>query len=291
MRGSGFSIVELLVVLGVITLLTGIILPATMSVRSSARTTQCQANLRQLGVALLGYANANNGYFPGNSATSGTFWYLDRVLGSHLSSPLIVSRSGEVPANAQPDGSLAGGVFVCPNDLDDSVRSYSMNLYASSELSPRVQAILDGPDSPGVRFRLHSRAEASKLLLLVESWSELPVAGSDPLMHTAQAIVGFRHAPAQRFGGAGGFSWPTPPDATPGRFEDRRTQIDFSRHRSPYSRRSMVDPVGRANFLFADGHVDLIEQRSLMNAIDSRSSYYPERGLFNVQGVCVSGLA
>jgi hypothetical protein len=46
-QGSGFSAVGLSVVLGFITPMAGIILPAVMSVRSSARTTRFQADVRQ----------------------------------------------------------------------------------------------------------------------------------------------------------------------------------------------------------------------------------------------------
>src|SRR5947209_4531397 len=61
----GFSLVELLVVIGIITILISILLPAMAKVRRQANTTVCRSNLRQCGIHLLAYANQNHGWlFP-----------------------------------------------------------------------------------------------------------------------------------------------------------------------------------------------------------------------------------
>ncbi len=58
---SGFSIVELLVVVSVIAVLAGLLLPAVQVARESARTASCANNIRQLGLALHNYVSANKG--------------------------------------------------------------------------------------------------------------------------------------------------------------------------------------------------------------------------------------
>lgn len=227
--------------------------------------------MRQLAIALISYAGQNKGAFPPNSGESGHFWYLEPIIGPHITAPDKVGRAGTIPAGADPSVGLAGGVFVCPDDLEESVRSYSMNLYASGAVSSGVKAKLESETPPGRLFKHGAGRESSHLLLIVESWSELPVNGTNPLKHTAQAIVGLVGKPGERFGAGKGIVWSDPPDATPDRFDARASQIAFNRHRRKQG--VMVDPRGAANFGFVDGHVELLKQEELVDRATGRSSY------------------
>jgi len=71
LKRHGFTLVELLVVLGIIAVLISLLLPALSSVREAERQTQCASQLRQIGHAVLLYAGDWRGVMPIRKATGG----------------------------------------------------------------------------------------------------------------------------------------------------------------------------------------------------------------------------
>lgn len=73
----GFTLVEILVVLLVMGLLAALVLPVLGSARMAANRTKCLSNQRQIGLALLNYANENAGMLPPTTHTTGS-WKKER---------------------------------------------------------------------------------------------------------------------------------------------------------------------------------------------------------------------
>ena len=259
-----FTLIELITVIGIIAILIALLMPAMISARRTARMVQCASNMRQLTTALINYSVESRGAFPPNSAEIDQYWFNTHCIGRYIRSavPMI-------------DETVAGGVMICPGDLDQAIRSYSMNLFASSYVSSRVRADVESATPSGKLFRAGAK-ESSSLILLIESFSSWEAPGHEPqevtgpfVGYTANAIIGFwADPPAQRFGAGDGVPFPG------GRFGDElKCQVAYFRHRDGKTNRLVTDAYGRVNIGFLDGHVATFRHDELANFQTVKSTF------------------
>ena len=128
----------MITVIGILAILLALLLPSIIEARRAARTVQCASNLRQLNTALINCSVEWKGAFPPESNQIEQYWFNSSILGRYLKSAI-----------AMPDGTVAGGVLVCPSDLDGAIRSYSVNIFSSSYVSDPVRQLLDLPNTRG----------------------------------------------------------------------------------------------------------------------------------------------
>jgi prepilin-type processing-associated H-X9-DG protein len=148
-RRPGFTILELVVSVGIVMLLAALILPAIGSAREAARRTQCMNNLRQIGLALHTYHDQHRslpaGWVWEASKPSGYGWaaslvpYLeDNVPPIYRNLPLSDPRNRSA-RQTRPE------IFVCPSDITEPVFTLVMGDEDDEDAATAAAAFNEGP--------------------------------------------------------------------------------------------------------------------------------------------------
>ena len=107
---SAFTLIELLVVISIIALLIGILLPALGAARGAARNMQCLSNLRQLGIANMGYVTDHR-YFTPTAAYDNFETWSPKGQGGAPGSPMTDTGSPTVFTGEKVMTSIGSALF------------------------------------------------------------------------------------------------------------------------------------------------------------------------------------
>jgi prepilin-type N-terminal cleavage/methylation domain-containing protein/prepilin-type processing-associated H-X9-DG protein len=228
----GFTLVELLVVIGIIALLISILLPSLSRAREQGNAIKCLSNMRQVAQAFIMYSNTyQKNTLPrpaGGGATNEDwiFWESTRNINESAIAPFISGAQFNVD------------VLRCPSDnwvdrTNDYKYSYSVNFnickLVGTPASP-AEALYRGPPLKLTQIR----NSPNKILLIEESWNTIDDGcwAWQPTMGEGKNVMSIRHDKQNELiAGSNG---------------NTSNTTDFT--------------IGRGNVAFADGHGSFLER-------------------------------
>ena len=215
----GFTLVELLVVIGIIAVLIGLLLPTLSKAREHANSLKCAANLRSVGHGFAMYLAENKQVYPaaylyrlgpgetpqrggtGASRSNGYIHWTYYIYGEGRTPaesfvcPSLPNEGGLPPTNPQPGDALPGQV-VTAGVIDDQVRrcAYTVN----EAIIPRNKFSAAIDDYGGGAFAQYVRAprvrKSSEIILATEFWEDYTIVseGNDGIVKSHRPVHGFQ---------------------------------------------------------------------------------------------------
>jgi prepilin-type N-terminal cleavage/methylation domain-containing protein/prepilin-type processing-associated H-X9-DG protein len=135
-HSSGFTLVELLVVIGIIAILISLLLPSLAKAREAASNVKCMSNMRQVGMQLQLYADQNGGYMWPEAP--GWDWSKDQTINPPLTVVNSTYPTGDSQESRIPKlwpnavwGRCNPPEMMCPNDEGNMPLNFDERIYHS----------------------------------------------------------------------------------------------------------------------------------------------------------------
>lgn len=286
-RYRGFTLVELLVVIGTIALLVAILLPTLQSARRQANRVKCLSNMRQLGAAVFQYAVDNKGFWPpqqhgwsvGGSARSKRWHdYLGKYVVGSVRTSTGATGVREINAEGTQNPAIEPQIWI------DEIRYGNNALWGCPSWTRATYVgpllIVDGTLNPGYAWNRFPFApkdlnpaggvmpERQTIVsgqpisggLYVKGSQHSQAAERALIVESVTGILAITLMPGARwrYQPEGSTPFPTRPDGI-------SFSIDFSRHANRAVANRPDDPS--LNVLFCDGHAAPMSARQTWGAL------------------------
>ena len=201
---SGFTLVELLVVIGIIALLIAMLMPALNKARQSARTLSCASNFRQIGTMFGMYSIDYKGWLPplnwkhdlDNTIPNHNSYGMVHALGPYMGQKDWAGQSLTSPYIHAFDNndrwSFLRSVFVCPDYVPGG---YSIQAYLSGVAETRYLVLRTPVSRDHTLPRRHARVRrpASSLIHLADSHQDYVLKDRSDLVAGGRSFDIYRH--------------------------------------------------------------------------------------------------
>jgi prepilin-type N-terminal cleavage/methylation domain-containing protein/prepilin-type processing-associated H-X9-DG protein len=303
---QAFTLIELLVAIAILGTLIGLLLPAVQKVRESASRLSCQNNLKQIGLALHNYHDANRGFSPGyrasvphsdGAADTTPGWGWASFLLPYIEQDNVYHQLNfNQPVPNSPASQTMVKVYLCPSDLrpqrafpvpdgfGNTLCSAAPTSYAAccgSDASGTTDPTGDGVFYRNSQIRMTDITDGTSNTILVgeKAWSNANGTWAGAI--SGGVIMRGRYNPCQPVVAGAWF-----PAATlvlsHAHLNNARTDPDGSAGMDDFSSRH---PDG-SNFVFADGSVHFLRSVSSDNP---DGSYTPDGLIFQALGTRANG--